>query len=412
MMKNAKIHIKIKLLIYKILYIKGIIFMKLSKAFLLSAFFCTTLLICSGLLIYKMHTEHKAEAAEAKPVQLHTENRETAEGSKILIERVTLGAIGDILIHDWVYNDAKTKTGYDFNPMFEHAKSLLSTPDLLLANQETILGGTKIGISSYPMFNSPQEVGNALIEAGVDIVSTANNHSLDKGVTGLEASLDYMDQIGLPHVGTSRTPSEQQTLKILSKNGIKFAYLSYTYGTNGIPVPAGKDYLVNLIDESAIINEIKRAKKQADVVVMSLHWGNEYQLQPTVEQKNLAETLVNAGADIIFGHHPHVLQPMEWIDRKDGGQSLVVYSLGNFLSGQMRDYKDIGGLATVEVTKYIDQNGIDIKLSNPGFVPTYVSNKHLKNYRIVPLEDAGSFGLPHADSKYAEIMKHMMGNVK
>ncbi|WP_404359080.1 CapA family protein [Cytobacillus firmus] len=386
--------------------------MKYTKAFLLSAFFCTTLVICSGLLIYKMHTEYKAEAAEAKPVQLHAENRETAEGNKILIETVTLGAIGDILIHDWVYNDAQTKTGYDFKPMFEHAKSLLSTPDLLLANQETILGGLKIGISSYPMFNSPQEVGNALIDAGVDIVSTANNHSLDKGVKGLEASLDYMDHIGLPHVGTSRTPLEQQTLKILNKNGIKVAYLSYTYGTNGIPVPAGKEYLVNLIDEPAIKKEINRAKDEADVVVMSMHWGNEYQLQPTEEQKKLAETLVNEGVDIIFGHHPHVLQPMEWIDRKDGGRSLVVYSLGNFLSGQMRDYKDIGGLATVKVTKYIDQNGVDITLSNPGFVPTYVSNKQLSNYRIVPLEDAGSFGLPHAESKFAEIMKHMTGNVQ
>ncbi|MEK3854729.1 CapA family protein [Cytobacillus sp. FSL H8-0458] len=386
--------------------------MKNSKAFLLSVFFCTILLICSGLLIYKMHTEHNTEAAEAKPVQLHAENRETAEGNKILIERLTLGAIGDILIHDWVYNDAKTKTGYDFKPMFEHTKSLLSTPDLLLANQETILGGINIGISSYPMFNSPQEVGDALIDAGVDIVSTANNHSLDKGVKGLDASLDYMDQIGLPHVGTSRTPSEQQTLKILRKNGIKVAYLSYTYGTNGIPVPAGKEYLVNLIDENAIIKEIKRAEDEADVVVMSIHWGNEYELQPTEEQKKLAETLVNEGVDIIFGHHPHVLQPMEWIDRKDGGQSLVVYSLGNFLSGQMRDYKDIGGLATVEVTKYIDQNGVDIKLSNPGFVPTYVSNKQLRSYRIVPLEKAGSFGLPDAESKFAEIMKHMMGNVQ
>lgn len=145
---------------------------------------------------------------------------------------------------------------------------------------------------------------------------------------------------------------------------------------------------------------------------MSMHWGNEYQLQPTEEQKKLAETLVNEGVDIIFGHHPHVLQPMEWIDRKDGGRSLVVYSLGNFLSGQMRDYKDIGGLATVEVTKYIDQNGVDITLTNPEFVPTYVSNKQLSNYRIVPLEDAGSFGLPHAESKFAEIMKHMTGNVQ
>ncbi|UOE57575.1 CapA family protein [Bacillus sp. CMF12] len=386
--------------------------MKLTKAFLLSAFFCTTLLIGSGLLIYKTHTENKAEAAEAKPVQLHMQNRETTAVNKMLIEKATLGAIGDILIHDRVYNVAKTKTGYDFKPMFEQAKTLLKTPDILLANQETILGGPEIGISSYPMFNSPQEVGDALIEAGVDIVSTANNHSLDKGEKGLKTSLDYLDQIGLPHVGTNRTPSEQQTLKVINKNGIKVAYLSYTYGTNGIPVPAGKDYLVNLIDRTAMKEEINRAKDEADVVVMSMHWGNEYQLQPTEEQKELAEVLANHGVDIIFGHHPHVLQPMEWIDRKDGRKSLVVYSLGNFLSGQIGDYKDIGGIATVEITKYIDQNGVDIELSNPGFIPTYVSNKQLKKYRVVPLKDAAGYGLPNAESKYNEIMAHMLDHVQ
>ncbi|MBX9973741.1 CapA family protein [Cytobacillus firmus] len=386
--------------------------MKFSKAFLLSTVICTLLVICSALFIYQLHTENKAEAAEAKPAQLHMENRETTAVNKVLIEKATLGAIGDILIHDRVYNAAKTKTGYDFKPMFEHAKTLLKTPDILLANQETILGGPEIGISSYPMFNSPQEVGDALIEAGVDIVSTANNHSLDKGEKGLKTSLDYLDQIGLPHVGTNRTPSEQQTLKVINKNGIKVAYLSYTYGTNGIPVPAGKDYLVNLIDRTAMQEEINRAKDEADVVVMSMHWGNEYQLQPTEEQKELAEILANDGVDIIFGHHPHVLQPMEWIDRKDGRKSLVVYSLGNFLSGQIGDYKDIGGIATVEITKYIDQNGVDIELANPGFIPTYVSNKELKKYRVVPLKDAGGYGLPNAESKYNEIMTHMLDHVQ
>lgn len=386
--------------------------MKFSKAFLLSTVICTMLIICSALFIYQLHTENKAEAAEAKPAQLHMENRETTAVNKMLIEKATLGAIGDILIHDRVYNVAKTKTGYDFKPMFEHAKTLLKTPDILLANQETILGGPEIGISSYPMFNSPQEVGDALIEAGVDIVSTANNHSLDKGEKGLKTSLDYLDQIGLPHVGTNRTPSEQQTLKVINKNGIKVAYLSYTYGTNGIPVPAGKDYLVNLIDRTAMKEEINRAKDEADVVVMSMHWGNEYQLQPTEEQKELAEALANDGVDIIFGHHPHVLQPMEWIDRKDGRKSLVVYSLGNFLSGQINDYKDIGGIATVEITKYIDQNGVDIELSNPRFIPTYVSNKQPKKYRVVPLKDAGGYGLPNAESKYNEIMTHMLDHIQ
>jgi poly-gamma-glutamate synthesis protein (capsule biosynthesis protein) len=254
-------------------------------------------------------------------------------------------------------------------------------------------------------------VGDALIDAGVDIVSTANNHSLDKGEKGLKASLDYLDQIGLPHVGTSRSANERQTLKIMNINGIKAAYLSYTYGTNGIPVPEGKDYLVNLIDKPFMQEEIHRAKNEADIVVMSLHWGNEYQLQPTDEQKELAKYLVDEGVDIIFGHHPHVLQPMEWIEAKDGRKSLVVYSLGNFLSGQMRDYKDIGGLATVHITKYIDQKGVKIKLSNPSFFPTYVSNKQQKNYRIVPLKEAGSYGMKNAESKYNEIQEHMLGKL-
>jgi poly-gamma-glutamate synthesis protein (capsule biosynthesis protein) len=385
--------------------------MKIKKALLFSTLFCSALVLLSFFLIFKMYTENKASAAVKKPAQFHFQARESVLLSKELTEEATFGAIGDILIHDRVYNDAKTQASYDFKPMFEHIKPILEEPDLLLANQETILGGTAIGVSSYPMFNSPQEVGDALIDAGIDIVSTANNHSLDKGEKGLKASLDYMDQIGLPHVGTSRSANERQTLKIMNINGIKAAYLSYTYGTNGIPVPKGKDYLVNLIDKPFMQEEIHRAKNEADIVIMSLHWGNEYQLQPTDEQKELAKYLVDEGVDIIFGHHPHVLQPMEWIEAKDGRKSLVVYSLGNFLSGQMRDYKDIGGLATVHITKYIDQKGVKIKLSNPSFFPTYVSNKQQKNYRIVPLKEAGSYGMKNAESKYNEIQEHMLGKL-
>ncbi|CAM3727570.1 CapA family protein [Aeromicrobium ponti] len=385
--------------------------MKIKKTLLFSTLFCSALVLLSFFLIFKMYTENKAAAAAKKPAQFHFQARESVMVSKGLKEEATLGAIGDILIHDWVYKDAKTQASYDFKPMFEHIKPILGEPDLLLANQETILGGTAIGVSSYPMFNSPQEVGDALMNAGIDIVSTANNHSLDKGEEGLKASLDYMDQIGLPHVGTSRSANERQTLKIMNINGIKAAYLSYTYGTNGIPVPKGKDYLVNLIDKPLMQEEIHRAKNEADIVVMSLHWGNEYQLQPTDEQKELAKYLVDEGVDIIFGHHPHVLQPMEWIEAKDGRKSLIVYSLGNFLSGQMHDYKDIGGLATVHITKYIDQKGVKIELSNPSFFPTYVSNKQLKNYRIVPLKEAGSYGMKNAESKYNEIQKHMLGKL-
>lgn len=378
---------------------------KKSKLVLFGMLFSVILLAISLSILANMYQEAEAslQPVTEEPHSLRT----YSVASKIIEEKTTLGAIGDILIHDWVYEDAKTQSGYDFTPMFKQIRSLLSEPDILLANQETILGGEEIGISSYPTFNSPQEVGDALGSAGVDIVSTANNHSLDKGERGLLASLDYLDKIKLPHVGTFRSPEEQQTLKILNSNGIKIAYLSYTYGTNGIPVPQGKGYLVNLIDKAKMKAEIEKAKQQADLVVMSLHWGNEYQRFPSETQKELGQFLVNSGVDILFGHHPHVLQPINWVKADDGREALVVYSLGNFLSGQMWDYKDIGGMATVDVTKTVNENGTAIQLSNPRFHPTYVSNQHLRNYQIVPLQDAEPYGLTNASTKYNEIMNHM-----
>ena len=385
--------------------------MKNKKSLYFSITFCLLLVLLSSYLLIKMAKESKVKEVSVMEVQSHFD-KATSLSAKSFVDTITLGAIGDILIHDSVYNDAKTDAGYDFTPMFRDVKSILQKPDLLLANQETILGGTEIGLSSYPLFNSPQEVGDALVDAGIDIVSTANNHSLDKGERGIIASLDYLDKISLPHVGTYRSKQEQETLQILTKNSFKIAYLSYSYGTNGIPIPKGKSYLVNIIDKLAIQEEIQRAKKEADIIVMGIHWGNEYQRYPVTEQKELAKFLVNEGVDIIFGHHPHVLQPMEWIETDNGRKSLVVYSLGNFLSGQNKNDKDIGGMATVDVTKTIDHEGIQIKLSNPDFHSTYVSKVNgTRNYRIIPLQNAGSFGLIDAEKKYQEIQNHLLGGL-
>lgn len=348
----------------------------------------------------------RASAKDPVKVILHNE-RVTSTFVKTITETATIGAIGDILIHDWVYEDAQTENTYDFKPMLGNVKALLQQPDLLLANQETILGGVEMGLSSYPTFNSPHEVGDAFIDAGVDFVSTANNHSLDKGEKGILTEIEYFNRVGLPYVGAFKDRIDQQTLRIQNVNGIKVAFLSYTYGTNGIPVPTGKEYLVNLIDQGKMKSEIERAKQEADVVIMSIHWGNEYQRIPTSQQKELAQFLVNEGVDIIFGHHPHVLQPMEWLTDEKGRKAFVVYSLGNFLSGQMWDYKDIGGLATIDIKKTVGNSEAEIEISNPTFTPTYVSNQKLQNYRVVPLQDAGAYGLTDANSKYDEIKKHM-----
>ncbi|MFP7298093.1 CapA family protein [Neobacillus niacini] len=376
-----------------------------NKAIISSVIIISMCIVVTALLLIQQQNK-RAAAAKIHPVKEHTARLQPVM-ERTLTEKVTVGAIGDILIHDTVYQDAYDGTQYNFNPIFENVKGLLEMPDVLTANQESMLGGVDIGVSSYPTFNSPHEVADALVNSGVDIVSTANNHTLDKGEKGILSASDYLNSIGLPHVGSFLNHEDRQQLRVIHKNGIKLAFLSYTYGTNGIPIPDGKDFLVNLINRDLMSDEIKRAKKESDVVIMSIHWGNEYQRIPTNEQRDLANFLANEGVDIIFGSHPHVLQPMEWIDRGNGRKSFVAYSLGNFISGQVRDYKDIGGMASIEITKQITSSGNTIELSNPAFYPTYVSSQRSKNYQVVPLEKAGSFGLKNADAKYQEIKDHM-----
>lgn len=363
------------------------------------------IIVSSFLLIQQQ--KDKAGMEKIKSVRVHL-TKPTLEIGKELTEKITVGAVGDILMHDTVYKDAYNGIKYNFDPIFQNVNSLLEKPDILTANQESMLGGIELGVSTYPSFNSPHEVADALVHTGVDIVSTANNHTLDKGERGVDSEAHYLDSIGLPHVGSFLNEQDRHKLRILDKNGIKLAFLSYSYGTNGIPVPDGKGFLVNLINRDIMKEEIHRAKKEADVVVMSIHWGNEYQRIPTAEQKDLATFLANEGVDIIFGSHPHVLQPMEWIKNPDGRKTFVIYSLGNFISGQVRDYKDIGGLATVDITKHVSEKGNTIELANPVFYPTYVSSQNEKNYRVVPLEKAGSFGLSNAAAKYKEIQDHMV----
>lgn len=370
----------------------------------------SVVLIAAFAYYYFYQDAQSLTVESTKPVKVRTHGTRTSasvSSKKEIVQTATIGAIGDILIHDWVYQDAAIDSTYDFKPMLANIKPFMTNPDLLIANQETILGGVAMGLSSYPTFNSPQEVGDAFIDAGVDFVSTANNHSLDKGEKGILTEIDYFNRVGLPYAGVFKNREDQQTLRIMNINGIKTAILSYTYGTNGIPIPGGKDYLVNIIDKDKMKAEIKRAKQQADIVVMSMHWGNEYQRIPSAVQKDLALFLVNEGADIIFGHHPHVLQPMEWLTDSNGRKAFVIYSLGNFLSGQMHDYKDIGGMVTLDVKKTIGSKGVNIELSNPTFLPTYVSNQKLQNYQVVPLSDASAFGLSGALEKNNEIMAHM-----
>ena len=220
---------------------------------------------------------------------------------------VSMASVGDVLIHNSVYEDAQVGDTYDFKPMFRLIQPYIEQADIAIANSETIIGGSELGLSSYPTFNSPYELGNDLKAIGFDVVSMANNHTLDRGEKAIQNAINHWNKIGVIQTGASRNDKERQEIRTLTKNGITFSFLSYTYGTNGIPIPDGKNYLVNLIDKDQIKKDVKAAQAVSDVVVASMHFGNEYEKMPNDSQKSMAQYLADLGVDIILGAHPHVL---------------------------------------------------------------------------------------------------------
>lgn len=325
-----------------------------------------------------------------------------------VISKVTIGAIGDILIHAAVYNDAKQPDGtYSFDKMFDQVKSTTLLPDLLIANQETMIGGKKLGLSTYPNFNSPHEIGDALKEIGVDFVTLANNHTLDRGEKAIQSALSYWDKIQMPYTGSFKSKHDKSKIRVLTKNNITFSILSYTYGTNGMPIPKGKPYLVNLIDMEQIRADVLKAKGLSEVVIVAMHWGQEYHDYPNIDQLKLAQELADIGVDIVIGNHPHVLQPPAWVTGENGNETFVFYSLGNFISSQEGTKKLIGGIGFIDVIKTTTKEGTAIELTNPAFMPTYNYYKDRKNYNILPLDNLPNELLPNAKTRFDETMQHM-----
>lgn len=298
------------------------------------------------------------------------------------IRVATLSAVGDVLIHRTVYEDAQTPSGYDFSPMLQPVKTYLEQSDITVANSESLIGGSQIGLSSYPAFNSPFEVGDALQNAGIDVVTLANNHTLDRGEKALYNALAHWQSLGVKTAGSYLSQEEMDRGTIISKNGIEFSFLAYTYGTNGQKTPQGKEFLVQRINKEAIKTDLKKARTKSDIVVLSLHFGNEYENMPNAEQIELVHFAANHGADIILGHHPHVLQPAQWIEAADGRKVFAVYSLGNFLSGQDVLERKIGGIIHITAIKIENASTKTVVLAEPAFTPTYVRNTDLQNFQV------------------------------
>ncbi|WP_182200724.1 CapA family protein [Paraliobacillus salinarum] len=326
-------------------------------------------------------------------------------------QKIQLAAVGDLLIHDRVYNDAKTSGGYDFIPMLENVEPYLTRPTITTANQETMIGGTEIGLSSYPSFNSPVEVGDALKEIGVDIVSLANNHTLDRGEQAIKRAISHWNKINMPYVGAYQSQADSEKIRVIkTEEDISLSFLSYTYGTNGIPTPNGKEYLVNRINRKKLAEDVQEADKISDVIVLQLHFGNEYERMPSQSQKELVQYIADLGVDVIFGHHPHVLQPVEWVEGANGNRTFVAYSLGNFLSGQDAFYRRIGGMVQLTIEKKQNENEeAIIELTEPKFLPTFVDLDidSTSDYSVVPMYKLTDELLRDHQQHYQEIKQHL-----
>ena len=305
---------------------------------------------------------------------------------------INMAVIGDIMCHSTNFADAydKENNTYDFSYVFTDIKDYIQSADIAIGNLETTFAGKDVGYTGYPTFNTPEQLAQNLADLGLDVVSTANNHSLDKRYNGLVSTLDELDKVNLSHTGTYRSKEDQDKIITKNVNGINIAFLSFTYGTNGIPVPKGKEYCINLIDEDLILDQISKAKAlNPDLICVSMHWGDEYKLKQNKTQEKLADFLFKNGVDIILGSHPHVLEPMEkrTITLEDGTtkDGFLIYSLGNFMSGQVIENTMNTIILQLQITKHPNNS---ITIDSVEYVPIYMYDKgsgQNKRYKILDI---------------------------
>lgn len=340
-------------------------------------------------------------APPSPPIQTASRTPEpsASASSEPYTQEATLLAVGDIMVHmpqlPAYYNKAGDR--YDLRPWFSQVRPILQTGDWVVGNLETPIAGKDLKYTGYPRFNAPDELAAAIRYSGIELVSTANNHTLDRGVPGVTRTLAAVRKAGLIPFGSSASATDQRRLVIEERNGIRMGFLSYTYGTNGIPIPSGRAYAVNLIDPDTIKKDIAKLRQaDADVVTVSLHFGVEYQRMPNQEQTKLVKELIRSGADIILGSHPHVVQPYDMIEisaaeSRDGKArtGIVIYSLGNFISNQTGSWKDVGLIFGVRMTKTTHPNGVsEIQWNEITTEPTWVhiiEKQKKRHYTVIPL---------------------------
>lgn len=327
-----------------------------------------------------LQTSHKTNQIHLYNEQMESLKKDRQKKSKKEDKQeLTIMAVGDDLIHTQVIKSGQKADGsYNFDHLFDGIQDEIDQADIAIINQETILCSKSRGYTGYPTFGSPYAIGKAIHKAGFDVVLHATNHTLDKGVDGiLDTQKFWSGYDDIVVAGINQTKDASERVKYMTKNGMTLAILNYTYGLNGLRLPKGKEYMINLLtDQKQMKKDIKTAKKHSDFVIVAPHWGTEYVYKPTKAQEELTQFFLQQGVDLVIGTHPHVLEPVKWVKSEDGEHKMLVYySLGNFVSNQDAMARMLGGMAKIKLVKKEGQVVIDEASIEPLVTHTYYDGR-------------------------------------
>ena len=325
--------------------------------------------------------------------------------------------VGDLMCHSTQFKYAKVGADtFDFTGVYKEVKQYLSSADLTVGNLETVIAGKNKGYSGYPYFNAPDDYVYALNDVGFDLLITANNHALDQGWEGLKRTIEVIDENKIHRTGTFLSQQDRDSIRIYQMNSIKVAILAYSENTNGLPIPKGKDFVINLIDEEVIKRDITKAReKGVDIVLVHLHYGPEYNREPSDYQKQIVQKIIELGADIIIGGHPHVVQPVDFFitNNTNLDSGFVAYSMGNFISNQRWRYSDAGVILNIEISKNIMSDSIFI--SEVRYLPTWVfrgQTERGREYIILPSHNSDDSTYYYLTDQDKKLMKEAFSDTK
>jgi poly-gamma-glutamate synthesis protein (capsule biosynthesis protein) len=354
---------------------------------IINCFFIVTLVL--NLLNNSCATNKKTQLPPIPPPQTET----IAPVQPVQEDyRLVIAAVGDNLIHTELIREAETgeEDVFNFDKYYTRIAPLIKNADIAFINQETMIAGKAFAYSGYPMFNGPKDIGKTIINTGFDVVNHATNHTMDKGEKAVFEVMDFWDaQKDILVLGINRSAEHRGKIEkyVIERNNIKVGFLAYTYGTNGLPLPKDKPFLVSLIDTDIMAKEIDALRPLCDFLVVSMHWGNEYEHTPSKRQEELAKFLAAHNVDLVIGHHPHVLQPFREIPRESAPPMICFFSLGNFLSAQNEAPRLLGGMMRVSIKKETaPPYGVSVEYAELLPLVTHYESGH-KNFSVYPLSD-------------------------